>query len=166
LIDHAREINARHRSACRLAVYASEDGDKNLRREGIATENLPRRQCHDDRWCACSDGAAGKDDGCLSATLVTLHRPPMSTMVLRSRESWSLARSQSRLGVVFPGIQTASGSRFRVEGGQLRVLDPLPYVDSSVAVRATVVITDPAAFRKNTYLVSLVSPCARIPSAR
>jgi UDP-N-acetylglucosamine 2-epimerase (non-hydrolysing) len=142
----------------------SEDGDHNLQREGIPAERVFRvgnvmidsllrllpvakRIHHDD----LPDRYA----------LVTLHRPSNVDDHDALREILtSLLEVNRDLAVVFPAHPRTRQriDNFGLNASQLRVLDPLPYIDFlSLQMRAAVVITDSGGIQEETTYLQV--PC-------
>jgi UDP-N-acetylglucosamine 2-epimerase (non-hydrolysing) len=142
----------------------SDDGDENLRREGIPAEKI---------FCVgnvmidslvrllplakktCVDGLPSR------YALVTLHRPanvddgPRLKGILES-----LLEVNQDLAVVFPAHPRTQKriADFALHVGQLRLLNPLPYVEFlGLQSRATVVITDSGGIQEETTYLGV--PC-------
>jgi UDP-N-acetylglucosamine 2-epimerase (non-hydrolysing) len=147
-----------------LLFTPSEDGDENLRREGIAAAKIFRvgnvmidslvrllPLARETRVDHLPDRYA----------LVTLHRPANvdDSLTLKGILE-SLLEVNRDLPVVFPvHPRTRKGiAEFNLDAGQLRFLDPLPYVDFlGVQSRATVVITDSGGIQEETTYLGV--PC-------
>ncbi|MGB7930382.1 MAG: UDP-N-acetylglucosamine 2-epimerase (non-hydrolyzing) [Terriglobales bacterium] len=149
-----------------LLFTPSEDGDENLRREGIPAERifrvgnvmidslvrlLPAAQ-------ALKQTTATKPDGMPERyALVTLHRPANvdDSVTLKSILD-SLLEVTRDLAVIFPAHPRTRKriADFGLPTGQLCLLDPLPYLDFlGLQARATVVITDSGGIQEEaTYL--------------
>jgi len=142
----------------------SEDGDHNLEREGIAAGRIFRvgnvmidtvlrllpvakRIHHDD----LQDRYA----------LVTLHRPSNVDDAVTLKEILtSLLEVNRDLAVVFPAHPRTRQriDNFGLNTSQLRVLDPLPYIEFlSLQMRAVVVITDSGGIQEETTYLRV--PC-------
>lgn len=145
----------------------SEDGDENLRREGIGAEKvfrvgnvmidslvrlLPLAQK------TGSNGLPGR------YALVTLHRPAnVDDGATLKGILESLLEVNRDLAVVFPAHPRTRQriAEFGLNAGQLRVLDPLPYVDFlGLQSRATVVITDSGGIQEETTYLGV--PCLTV----
>jgi UDP-N-acetylglucosamine 2-epimerase (non-hydrolysing) len=147
-----------------LLFTPSEDGDLNLQREGIPREKihfvgnvmidslvhlLPEVVQH------ASDGLAKR------YALVTLHRPSNvdDSKVLKDILK-SLLEVSRDLAVVFPAHPRTRQriAEFGLNADQLRLLDPLPYVEFLALQRAaTVVITDSGGIQEETTYLGV--PC-------
>jgi UDP-N-acetylglucosamine 2-epimerase (non-hydrolysing) len=155
-----------------LLFTPSEDGDQNLRREGISEEKiffvgnvmidslvrlLPEAQT---AWTEKnrSNGLAER------YALVTLHRPANVDDSLRLKGILeSLLEVNRDLSVVFPAHPRTRKriEDFGLNAGQLRVLDPLPYIDFlGLQSRATVVITDSGGIQEETTYLGV--PCLTV----
>ena len=153
-----------------LLFTPSEDGDENLRREGIPAEKifrvgnvmidslvrlLPAAQ-------ALKQTVATKSDGMPERyALVTLHRPANvdDSDTLKSILD-SLLEVNRDLAVIFPAHPRTRKriADFALPTGQLRVLDPLPYLDFlGLQSRAAVVITDSGGIQEETTYLGV--PC-------
>jgi UDP-N-acetylglucosamine 2-epimerase (non-hydrolysing) len=150
-----------------LLFTPSEDGDKNLRREGIATEKIFRvgNVMIDSLVRLLPMARQARIDGLPQRyALVTLHRPanvddgPTLKGILES-----LLEVNRDLAVVFPAHPRTRKriADFGLKAGQLRVLDPLPYVDFlGLQSRATVVITDSGGIQEETTYLGV--PCLTV----
>jgi len=158
-----------------LLFTPSEDGDENLRREGIPAEKIFRvgNVMIDSlvRLLPSAQKALTKTEVTTTATkpdgapalyaLVTLHRPANvdDSGTLKSILE-SLLEVNRDLAVVFPAHPRTRKriADFKLDAGQLRVLDPLPYVDFlGLQSRATVVITDSGGIQEETTYLGV--PC-------
>jgi len=150
-----------------LLFTPSEDGDENLRREGISAEKI---------FCvgnvmidslvrllpaARKTATGGLPD---SYALVTLHRPSNVDDNSSLKGILEVLLEVNReLAVVFP---THPRTRQRIEDfglntGQLRLVDPLPYIDFlALQTRATVVITDSGGIQEETTFLGV--PCLTV----
>jgi UDP-N-acetylglucosamine 2-epimerase (non-hydrolysing) len=155
-----------------LLFTPSEDGDENLRREGIPAEKvflvgnvmidslvrlLPAAQT--------ALAEKSKTNGPPERyALVTLHRPANVDDSLRLKGILeSLLEVNRDLSVVFPAHPRTRKriEDFGLNAGQLRVLDPLPYVDFlGLQARATVVITDSGGIQEETTYLGV--PCLTV----
>lgn len=145
----------------------SEDGDENLRREGIATEKIFRvGNVMIDSLVRLLPLAQGQKRHDLPDryALVTLHRPAnvddgdTLQMILQS-----LLAVNQELAVIFPAHPRTRKriSDLGFNAGQLRVLDPLPYVDFlGLQCGATVVITDSGGIQEETTYLGI--PCLTV----
>lgn len=152
-----------------LLFTPSEDGDFNLRKEGIPREKvhlvgnvmidslvrlLPEILCH-------------SKDGLLKRyALVTLHRPSNvdHSEVLKGILKSLLEVSQD-LAVMFPAHPRTRRriAEFGLNAEQLQLLDPLPYVEFLALQRgATVVITDSGGIQEETTYLGV--PCLTLRS--
>ena len=150
-----------------LLFTPSEDGDENLRREGIAAEKifrvgnvmidslvrlLPLAQK------AVAEGVPER------YALVTLHRPAnVDDGATLKGILESLLEVNRDLAVVFPAHPRTRKriADFGLNAEQLRVLDPLPYVDFlGMQARATVVITDSGGIQEETTYLGV--PCLTV----
>jgi UDP-N-acetylglucosamine 2-epimerase (non-hydrolysing) len=152
-----------------LLFTPSEDGDKNLQREGISEEKIHRvgnvmidslirllpaaKQCPQNGF---SDRYA----------LVTLHRPSNvdDNAVLKGILE-SLLQVNEHLQVVFP-VHPRTRQRiadFGVKLGRIHLLEPLPYIEFlALQRRATVVITDSGGIQEETTYLGV--PCLTMRS--
>ena len=151
----------------------SEDGDRNLLREGIAAnkifrvgnvmiDSLVRLLPAAER---CPQNGHPK-----RYALVTLHRPSNVDESDRLRAILeSLLEINEQLPVVFP-VHPRTRLRiaqFGMDVSKLHLLEPSPYIEFvALQRRAAIVITDSAAFKRRPRICGChVSRCARIPSA-
>src|ERR1700716_2453632 len=155
-----------------LLFTPSEDGDVNLRKEGIPAERIFRvgnvmidslvkllpaaqRQNHN----GLPEGLAGRYAD--RYALVTLHRPAnVDDGVILKRILQSLLEVSQDLSVVFPAHPRTRKriADFGLHADQLRVLDPLPYLEFlGTQSRATVVITDSGGIQEETTYLGI--PC-------
>ncbi len=145
----------------------SEDGDENLRHEGIPPEkvffvgNVMIDSLVRLLPAARKTGAADLTD---RYALVTLHRPANVDDNVRLKGILeSLLEVNKDLTVVFP---THPRTRKRIDdfgldASQLRLLDPCPYVDFlGLQTRATVVITDSGGIQEETTYLGV--PCLTV----
>ena len=145
----------------------SEDGDRNLQREGIASEKIFRvGNVMIDSLVKLLPLAQRQSRNGLPGryALVTLHRPANvdDSAILRSILQ-SLLEVNRDLSVVFPAHPRTRQriAEFGLNAGQLRVLDPLPYVDFlGLQSRATVVITDSGGIQEETTYLGI--PCLTV----
>jgi UDP-N-acetylglucosamine 2-epimerase (non-hydrolysing) len=157
-----------------LLFTPSSDGDENLRHEGIPAEKI---FCVGNvmidslvRLLPAAQRAAKtpNDENTVSLperyALVTLHRPANvdDSLTLKGILE-SLLEVNSDLAVVFPAHPRTRKriADFGLNAGQLRVLDPLPYVDFlGLQSRATVVITDSGGIQEETTYLGV--PCLTV----
>ena len=150
-----------------LLFTPSEDGDENLRREGIPAKKVFRvgNVMIDSLLRLLPSAQKVKLEGLPDRyALVTLHRPANvddSTTLKGILES--LLEVNRDLAVVFPAHPRTRQriADFGLNAGQLRVLDPLPYVDFlGLQSRATVVITDSGGIQEETTYLGV--PCLTV----
>jgi UDP-N-acetylglucosamine 2-epimerase (non-hydrolysing) len=143
-----------------LLFTPSEDGDENLRREGIPAEKIFRvgNVMIDSLVRVLPSAQKVKMEGLPERyALVTLHRPANVDDSATLKEVLeSLLEVNRDLSVIFPAHPRTRQriADFGLNAGQLRVLDPLPYLDFlGLQSRATVVITDSGGIQEeSTYL--------------
>ena len=155
-----------------LLFTPSEDGDENLRREGVPAEKIFRvgNVMIDSlvRLLPMAQKAltqTTKNDGLPERyALVTLHRPAnVDDSVTLKGILESLLEVNRDLAVVFPAHPRTRKriADFGLNPGQLRVLDPLPYVDFlGLQSRATIVITDSGGIQEETTYLGV--PCLTV----
>ena len=155
-----------------LLFTPSEDGDENLRREGIPAEKIFRvGNVMIDSLVRLLPAArktlaqTTKIDGLPERyALVTLHRPAnVDDSVTLKGILESLLEVNRDLAVVFPAHPRTRKriADFGLDAGQLRVLAPLPYVDFlGLQSRATVVITDSGGIQEETTYLGV--PCLTV----
>ena len=153
-----------------LLFTPSEDGDENLRREGISEEKIFRvgNVMIDSlvRLLPAAQKALQEKGSDLPPryALVTLHRPAnVDDSVTLKGILESLLDVNRDLTVVFPAHPRTRKriADFGLHAGQLRVLDPLPYVDFlGMQSRATVVITDSGGIQEETTYLGI--PCLTV----
>jgi UDP-N-acetylglucosamine 2-epimerase (non-hydrolysing) len=141
----------------------SEDGDANLRREGVAHEKIYRvgNVMIDTlvRMLPTAQKMNGLPD---RYALVTLHRPSNVDSGERLRE---ILRALQQIGkdveVVFPVHPRTRQRLLEIgmgDGGVLRLLGPLPYIEFlALQKQATVVITDSGGVQEETTFLQV--PC-------
>lgn len=147
-----------------LLFTPSEDGDENLRREGIASDKIHRvgNVMIDSlvRLLPAAKLVAHRDLPRRYA-LVTLHRPAnVDESVTLKGILESLLEVNRDLTVIFPAHPRTRQriAEFGLSPGQLLLLDPLPYVDFlALQTRATVVITDSGGIQEETTYLNI--PC-------
>ena len=142
----------------------SEDGDRNLAREGVAPEKIHRvGNVMIDSLARLLPLALQTKINGLSGryALVTLHRPSNvdDGRILRSILQ-SLLELNAELQVVFP-VHPRTRQRiaeFGLDAAQLHLLEPLPYIEFlAVQQRAAVVITDSGGIQEETTYLNV--PC-------
>lgn len=142
----------------------SEDGDVNLRREGVPPEKIFRvgNVMIDSLVKLLPVAQRQSPDGLPQRyAVVTLHRPANvdDGDVLKGILQ-SLLDVNRELAVVFPAHPRTRRriAEFELNARQLRVLDPLPYVDFlALQARATAVITDSGGIQEETTYLGV--PC-------
>ena len=149
-----------------LLFTPSEDGDDNLRKEGIAPEKIFRvgNVMIDSLVRFFPAGAAHRNGSSRRYALVTLHRPSNvdDSRALRGILT-SLLEVHQQLEVIFPAHPRTRQriAEFGLDAAQLRLLDPLPYVDFLKLQRdATVVITDSGGIQEETTYFGV--PCLTV----
>jgi UDP-N-acetylglucosamine 2-epimerase (non-hydrolysing) len=145
----------------------SEDGNENLRREGIPPEkvffvgNVMIDSLVRLLPAARKTSAADLTD---RYALVTLHRPANVDDGVRLKGILeSLLEVNKDLTVIFPAHPRTRKriDDFGLNAGQLRLLDPCPYVDFlGLQTRATVVITDSGGIQEETTYLGV--PCLTV----
>jgi UDP-N-acetylglucosamine 2-epimerase (non-hydrolysing) len=155
-----------------LLFTPSEDGDINLRREGIPGEKifrvgnvmidslvklLPAAQLQNERQNQSRLGLPQPQ----RYALVTLHRPAnVDDGAVLKRILQSLLEVGRDLSVVFPAHPRTRKriADFGLQAGQLQILDPLSYLEFlALQSRATVVITDSGGVQEETTYLGV--PC-------
>lgn len=142
----------------------SEDGDVNLRREGVPPEKIFRvgNVMIDSLVKLLPVAQRQSPDGLPQRyAVVTLHRPANvdDGDVLKGILQ-SLLDVNRELAIVFPAHPRTRRriAEFELTARQLRVLEPLPYVDFlALQARATVVITDSGGIQEETTYLGV--PC-------
>ncbi len=151
-----------------LLFTPSEDGDVNLRREGIAAEKIFRvGNVMIDSLVKLSPAAQlqRRDGSCVSQpqryALVTLHRPAnVDDGAVLKRILQSLLEASQELSVIFPAHPRTRQriAEFGLDTGQLQIIDPLSYVEFlRLQSRASVVITDSGGIQEETTYLGI--PC-------
>jgi UDP-N-acetylglucosamine 2-epimerase (non-hydrolysing) len=147
-----------------LLFTPSEDGDRNLAREGVAPEKIHRvGNVMIDSLARLLPLALQTKINGLSGryALVTLHRPSNvdDGRILRSILQ-SLLELNAELQVVFP-VHPRTRQRiaeFGLDAAQLHLLEPLPYIEFlALQRRAAVVITDSGGIQEETTYLNV--PC-------
>ena len=147
-----------------LLFTPSEDGDENLRREGIAPEKIFRvgNVMIDSLVRLLPQARASvSPDTPERYALVTLHRPGnVDDSASLKAILEALLEVNRDLAVVFPTHPRTRRriSEFGLNAGQLRLCNPLPYVDFlALQSRATVVITDSGGIQEEATFLGV--PC-------
>ncbi len=142
----------------------SEDGDINLRREGIPAEKIFRvgNVMIDSLLKLLPIAQQKSRDGLPQRyAVVTLHRPAnVDDGAALSSILQSLIEVSRDLEIVFPAHPRTRQriAAFGFDPRQLRVTDPLPYIDFlALQARATVVITDSGGIQEETTYLGI--PC-------
>jgi UDP-N-acetylglucosamine 2-epimerase (non-hydrolysing) len=145
----------------------SEDGDFNLAREGILAEKIffVGNVMIDSLVRLLPTAKKTRVEGLPERyALVTLHRPAnVDDSATLKGILESLLEVNRDLAVVFPAHPRTRKriDDFGLNAGQLRVLDPLPYVDFlGLQSRATVVITDSGGIQEETTYLGV--PCLTV----
>jgi UDP-N-acetylglucosamine 2-epimerase (non-hydrolysing) len=142
----------------------SEDGDRNLAREGVAREKIHRvgNVMIDSLVRLLPLALQSKMEGLPDRyALVTLHRPSNvdDDRILKSILQ-SLLEVNAELKVVFP-VHPRTRQRiadFGLDAAQLHLLEPLPYIEFlALQRRAAVVITDSGGIQEETTYLKV--PC-------
>jgi UDP-N-acetylglucosamine 2-epimerase (non-hydrolysing) len=152
-----------------LLFTPSEDGDENLRHEGVAPERIYRvGNVMIDSLIRLLPAAMQSPRNGLPDryALVTLHRPsnvddPATLKGILD----SLLRVSDQLDVVFPVHPRTRQriSEFGAGAARLHLLDPLPYIEFlALQRRATVVITDSGGIQEETTYLGV--PCLTLRS--
>src|SRR5580692_1999487 len=147
-----------------LLFTPSEDGDINLKNEGVAAEKIHRvGNVMIDSLVQLLPAAMQVPRNGLPEryALVTLHRPSNVDDSARLRSILkSLLEVNEQLEVVFP-VHPRTRQRieqFGIDIGKLHLLDPLPYLEFlSLQNRAAVVITDSGGIQEETTYLGV--PC-------
>jgi UDP-N-acetylglucosamine 2-epimerase (non-hydrolysing) len=147
-----------------LLFTPSEDGDLNLQREGIARDKIHRvgNVMIDSLVRLLPDaGRCGTNGFPKAYALVTLHRPSnVDDGAALQKLLRSLLELSQQLAVIFP-VHPRTRQRiaeFGLQSDQLRLLDPLPYVEFLALQRnAQVVITDSGGIQEETTYLGV--PC-------
>jgi UDP-N-acetylglucosamine 2-epimerase (non-hydrolysing) len=150
-----------------LLFTPSGDGDENLRREGIPAGKIFRvgNVMIDSLVRLLPLARKKKIEGLPERyALVTLHRPAnVDDGAALKGILESLLEVNRDLAVVFPAHPRTRKriDDFGLNAGQLRVFDPLPYVDFlGLQSRATVVITDSGGIQEETTFLGV--PCLTV----
>ena len=147
-----------------LLFTPSEDGDDNLRKEGAAAGKIFRvGNVMIDSLVRLLPEARKIPQNGLPArfALVTLHRPAnVDDGATLKGLLEALLEVNRDLSVVFPAHPRTRQriAEFGLNANQLRILDPLPYVDFlALQTRSTVVITDSGGIQEETTYLGV--PC-------
>ena len=147
-----------------LLFTPSEDGDFNLRKEGIPAEKIFRvGNVMIDSLVKLLPAARRQNRNGLPEryALVTLHRPAnVDDGAILKRILQSLLEVSHDLSVVFPAHPRTRKriADFELHADQLQILDPLSYLDFlGMQSRATVVITDSGGVQEETTYLGI--PC-------
>ena len=150
-----------------LLFTPSEDGDENLRKEGISPDKIFRvGNVMIDSLVRLLPAAKKikHDDLPERYALVTLHRPANVDDSATLKEILeSLLEVNRDLKVIFPAHPRTRQriAEFGLSPGQLLLLDPLPYIDFlAMQTRATVVITDSGGIQEETTYLGI--PCLTV----
>jgi UDP-N-acetylglucosamine 2-epimerase (non-hydrolysing) len=147
-----------------LLFTPSEDGDINLQREGIPARKIFRvGNVMIDSLVKLLPAAQLRKQTDLPEryALVTLHRPAnVDDSEILKRILQGLLDVSRDLCVIFPAHPRTRKriAEFGLHAGQLRLLDPLPYLEFlALQSRATVVITDSGGIQEETTYLGI--PC-------
>jgi UDP-N-acetylglucosamine 2-epimerase (non-hydrolysing) len=150
-----------------LLFTPSEDGDANLRHEGIPGEKIFRvgNVMIDSLMRLLPAAKETFTEGVPARyALVTLHRPANVDDSVRLRGILeSLLQVNDDLAVVFPAHPRTRKriADFGLNAGRLLVLEPLPYVEFlGLQSRATIVITDSGGIQEETTYLGI--PCLTV----
>ncbi|MGA7513478.1 MAG: UDP-N-acetylglucosamine 2-epimerase (non-hydrolyzing) [Candidatus Sulfotelmatobacter sp.] len=152
-----------------LLFTPSEDGDNNLKSEGIEPEKIHQvgNVMIDSLVRLLPSAIQSPRNGFPERyALVTLHRPSNvdDSVVLKSILD-SLLEVSEQLNVVFP-VHPRTRQRiagFSINDGRLHLLQPLPYIEFlALQRRATVVITDSGGIQEETTYLGV--PCLTVRS--
>ncbi len=150
-----------------LLFTPSEDGDGNLRKEGIASDKVFRvgNVMIDSLVRLLPAARSIKHDSLPDRyALVTLHRPAnVDDSATLKGVLESLLEVNRDLPVIFPAHPRTRQriGEFGLNPGQLLLLDPLSYIDFlAMQTRATVVITDSGGIQEETTFLGV--PCLTV----
>ena len=150
-----------------LLFTPSEDGDENLRKEGIAAEKIFRvgNVMIDSLVRLLPVAQKVPRDGMPERyALVTLHRPANVDDSATLKKLLELLLEVNRdLSVVFPAHPRTRSriAEFGLNADQLHIIDPLPYIDFlALQTRSTVVITDSGGIQEETTYLGI--PCLTV----
>jgi len=151
-----------------LLFTPSEDGDTNLKREGIGSEKIHRvGNVMIDSLVGFLPAAQAIQNGVPERyVLVTLHRPSNVDEGEKLRGILeSLLEIQQRVEVVFP-VHPRTRQRiaaFGIDASRLHLMGPLPYIEFlAMQRRAAVVITDSVGIQEETTFLGV--PCLTMRS--
>ena len=152
-----------------LLFTPSQDGDQNLRREGIPSDRIHLvGNVMIDTLVRLLPRALERPQNGLSKrfALVTLHRPSNVDDPAKLRTILDSILSVSKdLPVIFP-VHPRTRQRiaeFNIPTGGLRVCDPLPYLDFlGLQSRSSVVLTDSGGIQEETTFLGI--PCLTLRS--
>jgi len=147
-----------------LLFTHSPEAGLNLQREGVSAEKIHHvgNVMIDSLVRLLPAAEKARMDGLPNRyALVTLHRPSnVDSSVALKGILESLMEVNRELGIVFPAHPRTRQriQEFGLDAEQLRILDPLPYVDFlALQKRATVVITDSGGIQEETTYLGV--PC-------
>lgn len=150
-----------------LLFTPSEDGDENLRREGVAAEKIFRvgNVMIDSLVRLLPAARKIPRDGMPERyALVTLHRPANVDDSATLKKLLELLLEVNRdLSVVFPAHPRTRQriAEFGLNADQLHIIDPQPYIDFlALQTRSTVVITDSGGIQEETTYLGI--PCLTV----
>jgi UDP-N-acetylglucosamine 2-epimerase (non-hydrolysing) len=150
-----------------LLFTPSEDGDENLRKEGIAAEKIFRvGNVMIDSLVRLLPAARKIPRNGMPEryALVTLHRPANVDDGATLKGLLELLLEVNRdLSVVFPAHPRTRSriAEFGLNADQLHIIDPLPYIDFlALQTRSTVVITDSGGIQEETTYLGI--PCLTV----
>ncbi len=146
-----------------LLFTPSEDGDANLKREGIASEKIHRvGNVMIDSLINFLPAAQAIQNGMPERyALVTLHRPSNVDDGEKLRGLVEcLLEIQQRVEVIFP-LHPRTRQRiaeFGIQASRLHFMEPLPYIEFlAMQMRAAVVVTDSGGIQEETTFLGV--PC-------
>jgi len=142
----------------------SEDGDLNLKQEGVPSERIHRvGNVMIDSLIQVLPAAGNcpKNGGPSRFALVTLHRPSnVDDSDNLHRVLQSLIEASAQLDIIFP-VHPRTRQRieeFGIDADRLHLYEPMPYIEFlSLQSRATVVITDSGGIQEETTYLGV--PC-------
>jgi UDP-N-acetylglucosamine 2-epimerase (non-hydrolysing) len=154
-----------------LLFTPSEDGNHNLRREGVATEKVHLvGNVMIDTLVRLLPYARERSPGCIPEpyALVTLHRPSNVDDIGWLKALFDMLLDVSRgLPVLFPvhprtrARMAEAGIEFRDGTSKLQILDPIAYLEFlALQSRAAVVITDSGGIQEETTYLGV--PCLTV----
>ena len=146
----------------------SEDGDINLKREGVPPEKIHRvgNVMIDSLVRLLPTAKATSNCAAKRYALITLHRPSnVDEGGKLKRVLETLLRIQDRLDVIFP-MHPRTRQRvadFGLDISRLRITEPLPYIEFlALQMHAAVVITDSGGIQEETTYLGV--PCLTMRS--